>query len=64
MMKHSDFKNLAQKMFDGQFPNEIIMRKPDLVKMTSPEYDIREELKEWINVTIDKYKELVAPSKE
>jgi len=58
-MKHEEFKKKAQEMFDGQFPNDISMNKPDIYRMTSEEYDIRNELKEWIDVTIDKYKELV-----
>ena len=58
-MNHNDFKKLAQEMFDGQFPNSTRMNKARPMSMDAPEYEIREELKEWIDVTIDKYKELV-----
>lgn len=49
----------AQEMFDGQFPNDIRMNVPRSDFMASVEHSIRDELKEWIDVTIDKYKELV-----
>lgn len=61
-MTHDEFKKKAQEMFDGQFPNEIMMRKPSADFMSSPIHHIRQELKEWVDVTIDKYKELVSPT--
>lgn len=58
-MTHEEFKTKAQEMFDGQFPNEIRMNVPRSDFMASIEKSIRGELKEWVDVTIDKYKELV-----
>jgi hypothetical protein len=58
-MSHEEFKKEAQKMFNGQFPNEIMMRKPDSSLLFSKDTEISEEIKEFINVTIDKYRELV-----
>lgn len=57
-MTLKQFKVQALKMFDGQFPNEILMRK---VIRNGPmnEVYIRGELKEFILKTIDKYDELV-----
>ena len=56
---HEKFKKLAIKMFEGQFPNEITMPKPDIWRMGSREENIYQELEDWIKVTLDKYKELV-----
>lgn len=61
-MTHKEFKQEAQKMFDGQFPNSITMRYPRSDFMSSYNKEIRDELKEWVEVTIDKYKELVQPT--
>lgn len=58
-MNHEEFKIKAQEMFDGQFPNDIEMSVPRSDYMSTYQKQIRDELKEWINVTIDKYKELV-----
>jgi hypothetical protein len=61
---HEQFKIKAQEMFDGQFPNDITMYVPRDNFMSVYKKQIRGELKEWINVTIDKYKELVETIKE
>jgi hypothetical protein len=58
-MKHDEFVIKALEMFDGQFPNEIIMRKPNFDLMDSPEHNISQELRQWIIVTLGKYKKLV-----
>lgn len=60
-MKHEEFKKKAQEMFDGQFCNNIYMNKPRADFMSSESVEIKKELKEWIDVTIDKYQELVKP---
>jgi len=58
-MNHEDFIREARKMFMGQFPNTIYMRKPNISMMTSREEPITDELLEFLEVTINKYKELV-----
>jgi hypothetical protein len=63
-MSHEEFKKIAQEMFDGQFPNRIVMRVPRGDFMSVTEKEIRGELKEWVNVTIDKYREFLATPKE
>jgi hypothetical protein len=58
-INHEDFKREARKMFMGQFPNTVYMRKPTIDMMNSREEPIIDELLEFLEVTIDKYKELV-----
>lgn len=58
-MTHEEFIIKAQEMFDGQFPNRIEMSVPRSDFMSTYDKDIRDELKEFLTVTINKYKELV-----
>jgi len=56
---HDEFVIKALEMFGGQFPNEIKMCKFDLFKTTFKEYNISQELRQWIIVTLTKYKDMV-----
>ena len=63
-MTKAQFIIKAKEMFDGQFPNEIRMRVPRFDWMSTEEKNIRNELWEWLRVTIEKYDELVVQNLE
>lgn len=63
-LTHEEFKREAKRMFMGQFPNTVYMDKPNINMMSSRQEPITDELLEFLEVTIDKYKELVLKVKQ
>lgn len=56
-MTKQEYIKLARKMFEGQFPNDIYMGKPDIYLMSTPLVEIKKEIWEWFLVSIDKFEE-------